>query len=82
MTRGEGVLNQAIGEAIVQGKSIDTEEIHIDVHNHIANEKHEKYSVRDPLDDAFLKDWHKLSEVNMMRFWTLLKEEIAKGEEE
>lgn len=32
----------------------------------------------DPLDAAYLDDWHKLSEVGKMRVWTIVKEEIEK----
>lgn len=32
----------------------------------------------DPLDAAYLEDWHKLSEVGRMRVWTIVKEEIQK----
>lgn len=76
---GEGSAQLASGAAIVQGKSIDADEIHIGIHNgNVVHEKHSEYSDRDPLNEAFLKDWHRLSEVGMMRFWTLLKEEIEK----
>lgn len=35
----------------------------------------------DPLDAAYLDDWHKLSEVGKMRVWTIVKEEIEKEKE-
>ncbi|MBT0665715.1 helix-turn-helix domain containing protein [Geobacter pelophilus] len=76
-------LSQAAnGNGILQGHHVDAEEIHIDVHNHVTKEQHEEYIARDPLDDAFVRDWHRLSEVEMMRFWTLLKEKIELSKED
>jgi hypothetical protein len=78
-TGNDQVSNQATGEGIVQGRSIEADELHIDVHNHFSKEHPEAYNAPiDPLDAMFLKDWHKLSEPGMMRVWTLLKEEIQR----
>lgn len=39
------------------------------------------YGTLDPLDQAFLTDWHKLTDVEKLRFWTMLKEAMEKKTE-
>jgi transcriptional regulator with XRE-family HTH domain len=48
----------------------------------IVNEQPAEYgktnNLADPLDLAYLYDWHKLSDVGRMRVWTIVKEEIER----
>lgn len=72
-----GTQMQAAGNGIFQGHHIEADEIHVDIHP--AHELREHRLVyADPIQEAFLKDWLKLSEVGRMRVWTMLKEEIER----
>jgi hypothetical protein len=70
----------ANGNNIIQGAHIDAEELHLAVHHPVVTADPAP-SYGDPIAQAFLKDWLSLDDVRKMRFWTLLKEEIARGKE-
>ena len=72
-------LHSIKGNGFLQARSIDADQVHIYNHTH---EPIEEYKPEiDPVDARFIQDWHRLSEVGMMRFWTLLKEELQREKE-
>lgn len=80
MRRPEMNGHVANGNNNIQGAHIDAEELHLTVHQ-VGQVAEPGQIYGDPIDGLFLKDWKRLSEIGMMRVWTLLKEEIEREKE-